>query len=516
MRTIHLDGQTISTTDLCDVAYGRARAEIALDAMPKIAAARHVVENILDKDLTVYGVNTGFGSLVNTRISKDDLAELQLNLIRSHACGLGQPLSIPHVRAMMLARANSLAKGHSGVRFEVIEQLIAFLDHDITPLVPRIGSLGASGDLAQLAHMALSLIGEGQSYGTNGQLKPTKELLLEMGLIPLKLEAKEGLSLINGTSLMVGLMADAEHQLARLLPMADLILAVSIEARSCSIKPADERVHSVRPHVGQGLVAQRIRLFMEGSDNLQMHSDCNLVQDAYSFRCAPQVHGAVLESHNRLQEVVTIDLNSATDNPLIFPNPKNRGADEVISQGNFHGEILALAGDAMSLACFELASISERRIDQILDHARSGLPPFLAGNPGFESGMMIVQYAAAAAIAEMRVYANPATAINIPTSANQEDHVSMGATVAWSLIQAVERLADVLACELIVAGEALEHLTSTPSKWVAALHRNLRGVVQPLSGDRSLSGEMHQVAKILASGSWLSLVESELGTIPRL
>jgi histidine ammonia-lyase len=255
---------------------------------------------------------------------------------------------------------------------------------------------------------------------------------------------------------------------------------------------------------------------MDGSENLQMHTDCERVQDAYSFRCAPQVHGAVLESHNRLHEVVTIDLNSATDNPLIFPNPKNRGADEVISQGNFHGEILSLAGDAMSLACFELASISERRIDQILDHSRSGLPPFLAGNPGSESGMMIVQYAAAAALAEMRVYANPATAINIPTSANQEDHVSMGATAAWSLNQSVERLADVLACELIVAGEALEHLSAAPSKWVAVLVRNLRGVVQPLSGDRSLSEEMRKVAKILASGSWLSLIESELGMIPRL
>ena len=391
MRTVQLDGETVSSSDIYDIAYGRARAEIALDAMPKIAAARQVVENIIEKDLTVYGVNTGFGSLVNESIPEDQIKQLQVNLVRSHACGIGDPLSIPHVRAMMAARANSLAKGHSGVRFEIIEQILAFLDHDITPYVPRIGSLGASGDLAQLSHMALALIGEGKSYSTNGTLMDTKELLIEMGLIPLELEAKEGLSLINGTSLMLGLLCDAERQLARLLPMADMILCASLEANSCSIKPADERVQNARPHAGQILVASRIRDFMNGSANLEAHANCEKVQDAYSFRCAPQVHGPVNEIHKNLQDIINIEINSATDNPLIFPNPRDRGVNEVVSQGNFHGEVLALAADSMAISCFELASISERRMDQMLDSKRSGLSPFLANNPGLESGLMIVQ-----------------------------------------------------------------------------------------------------------------------------
>jgi len=516
MRTIYLDGETVTTADIVDVAYGRGRAEIALDAMAKITASRQVVEKIVESDMSVYGVNTGFGSLVNTKIPKDELKELQVNLIRSHACGLGEPLSIPHVRGMMVARANSLVKGYSGVRFAVIEQLLAFCDHDITPFVPRIGSLGASGDLAQLAHVALALIGEGDSYDTNGNLRPTREIMLEMGLIPLQLEAKEGLSLINGTSLMVSLLADSERRLERLLPLADLILAVSMESRSCSAKPADLRVHSARPHIGQSLVAERIRLFMENSDNLEAHTNCEKVQDAYSFRCAPQVHGAINEAYSRLREVTTIDLNSATDNPLIFPHNGKSGSGDVVSQGNFHGEILAMAADAMSLACFELASISERRIDQILDSNRSELSPFLAGNAGTESGMMIVQYSAVASIAELRMLANPATAISIPTSANQEDHVSMGATAAWSLYQAVDRLSEVLSCELIVAAEALEMASNATSVWTQSLIRHLRSIVTPLSGDRVLSGEMRKVSDIIARGSWLPLIESEHGKIPRL
>ena len=513
MPTIKLDGNTLSATEIALVSQGE-RVEIASDAWPRINAARDVVEGILQRDETVYGINTGFGALVSERISSEDLALLQVNLIRSHACAIGPSMSKEDTRAMMCVRANSLAKGCSGIQGRVIEQIVSYLNEDVIPIVPRIGSLGASGDLAPLSHMALALIGEGEVWGDFGP-EPTADVLKRRGLIAVDLGAKDGLSLINGTSQMCAFLANAESRLDSLIPLADLIACTTMEARECSIKPMDARVHRARPHPGQSLVAERVTQIMEDSAILESHKNCDRVQDAYSFRCIPQVHGAVLERFRNLKETLDIEINSATDNPLVFPDPSNPGPHEVISQGNFHGEVLALAADGMSHALFELAHISERRIDQVVDPARNDLPPFLAVNSGLESGMMIVHYVAAAALAEMHGNTMPRSAFSTPTSGGQEDHVSMGATAAWNLMQSVDRLSQVLACELIIACEALEHRNAEPAAHVSALYRLVRGVCEPLTGDRSTSHEIETVANELAAGGWLARIEAECGRLVR-
>lgn len=514
-NTIHFDGTTLTPAEVERIASNHADVAISEDAWQKVHAARSVVDGILSRGETVYGINTGFGALVHERISPDDLAQLQTNLVRSHATGLGEAMPKNAVRAMMAVRINSLVKGHSGVHPNVLDQLLEFLNKDIIPYVPRIGSLGASGDLAPLSHMALALLGEGYVLDQNGAPAPTEAVLREHGLIGIKLGAKDGLSLINGTSQMLAFMTLAERRLSSLLPLADLILCTSMEARKASIQPSDPRVHDARPHPGQSLVAKRIRSMMVKSEILDSHADCERVQDAYSFRCAPQVHGAVLQKYTAMLETLTIELNSATDNPLIFPDPKNPGPHEVISQGNFHGEVIALTADSMSAALFELGSISERRIDQMLDPARSELPAFLARNSGLESGLMIVQYVAGASLAELHGHASPRAAFSTSTSAGQEDHVSMGATAAWNLLQATQRLSEVLACELLVACEALEFESLEPSTYVASLKQRVRTLAKPLSGDRSTSQELINIATALSDGAWLARIEAENGRIPR-
>ena len=513
--TVQLDGTTLTPAEVERISTNHADVSISEAAWQRVNVARDVVEGILERGETVYGINTGFGALVHQRISPDDLATLQTNLIRSHATGLGEPMTRASVRAMMVVRINSLVKGHSGVHPEVLEQLVSFLNHDIVPHVPRIGSLGASGDLAPLSHMALALLGEGEVLSEQGQAIPTKAVLTEKGMIGIKLRAKDGLSLINGTSQMLAFMTLAERRLNALMPLADLILCTSMEARKASVKPSDDRVHQARPHPGQRLVAERIRTIMAHSPILASHADCDRVQDAYSFRCAPQVHGAVLQRYHALVETLEIELNSATDNPLIFPDPQNPGPHEVISQGNFHGEVIALAADSMSAALFELGSISERRIDQMLDPARSELPAFLAQNSGLESGLMIVQYVAGASLAELHGHVMPRAAFSTSTSAGQEDHVSMGATAAWNLLEATKRLSEVLACELFVACEALECEETEPAPFVAALKQRVRTIAKPLTGDRSTSKELISIAEELCDGAWLARIEAELGRIPR-
>ena len=513
--TVHLDGTTLTPAEVERIATNHADVQISEDAWQKVKTARNVVDGILERGETVYGINTGFGALVHERISPEDLAQLQTNLVRSHATGLGDAMTRDSVRAMMAVRINSLVKGHSGVHPDVLEQLIQFLNKDIVPYVPRIGSLGASGDLAPLSHMALALLGEGHVLSDDGKPLPTRDVLVENGLIGIKLRAKDGLSLINGTSQMLAFMTLAERRLNSLLPLADFILCTSMEARKASVMPSDERVHAARPHPGQLLAAKRIRTLMEHSPIMESHSNCDRVQDAYSFRCAPQVHGAVLQRYQAMSETLDIELNSATDNPLIFPDPQNPGPHEVISQGNFHGEVIALAADSMAAALFELGSISERRIDQMLDPARSELPAFLAKNSGLESGLMIVQYVAGASLAELHGHATPRAAFSTSTSAGQEDHVSMGATAAWNLLEATQRLSEVLACELFVACEALEFEPLQPAPYVEALKQRVRTVAKPLDGDRSTSGELIEIAKQLKDGAWLARIEAELGRVPR-
>ena len=503
MRTVVLDGRSLTTEALLAIAEGRATVECAPDAMERVRVARATVEGIIDRGEVVYGINTGFGALVNTRIDSSDLERLQLNLIRSHATAVGTPMANEDVRAMMAVRLNSLLAGHSGVHEDPLRQLTSLLNHAITPIVPRLGSLGASGDLAPLSHVALALIGEGDVIH-DGETKSAKDALTECGLIPCKLRAKDGLSLINGTSQMTSLLAMASERLHALLPLADAVLCMSLEARRCTIRPFEPQVHAVRPHPGQQHVAARVMRLMAGSENLADHADCERVQDAYSFRCSPQVHGVTYERALALASVVSVELNAVTDNPLVFPDPANPGPHEVVSQGNFHGEILGQTADSMTLALFEQASMSERRMDQLLDPARSGGRPFLAKQSGLESGLMIVHYVAGASLSELHGHVMPRSAFSTVTSGGQEDHVSMGATACMNLVLAIDRFTEVVAAELLIAAEAAEDLTVPMSEAMMYLHRMVRRDVDPLTTDRSTADDLRILAQRLAERRWWS------------
>ena len=503
MRTVVLDGRSLTSEAVVAVAEARAKVECAPDALERVRLARSTVEGIIERGEVVYGINTGFGALVNTRINADDLEQLQVNLIRSHATGIGEPMPHAHVRAMMVVRLNSLLGGHSGVHEDPLRQLEAFLNQGITPIVPRLGSLGASGDLAPLSHVALALIGEG-SVQYEGRTLLAKEALATCGLLPCTLRAKDGLSLINGTSQMTSMLALAAERLHTLLPMADAVLCMSLEARRCTVRPFAPEVHAVRPHLGQQHVAARVMRMMQGSQNLADHADCDRVQDAYSFRCSPQVHGVTYERMLALNAVVDIELNAVTDNPLVFPDPSNPGPHEVVSQGNFHGEILGQTADNMVLALFEQASMAERRMDQMLDPARSGGRPFLARESGLESGLMIVHYVAGAALSELHGHVMPRSAFSTVTSGGQEDHVSMGATACMNLLGAIDRFTDVLAAEILIAAEAAEDLPASMSEPLILLHRLIRKDVPVLLTDRSTSDDLRLITERLNSRQWWS------------
>ncbi len=508
-RIVTLDGTTLNTLDVHDVAHRNATVEISENAMQRVDLARGVVNRILEGNETVYGINTGFGSLVHTQVNSHEVEQLQLNLIRSHATGLGPNLSTELVRAMMCVRLNSLVKGHSGCHPDVVQQLRAFLNHSIHPIIPRIGSLGASGDLAPLSHLACGLVGEGL-VEFNGEEISAMDAIRQCELTPLTLRAKDGLSLINGTSLITGMLSIAVEQLRQLLTYADIVAGMSIDATESSLTPFDLRVHTTRPHKGQLFVAERMQNILSDSSILLGHKDCNRVQDPYSFRCIPQVHGPVQESLQKLIETVSIELNSSTDNPLIFPAPDDPGPHEVVSQGNFHAEVLALVADAMSLGLFELSSMSERRIDQMLDPNRRAIQPFLADNAGLESGLMIVQYVAGASLGELRGHASPRSAFSTTTSAGQEDHVSMGATASWNLLQAIQRCSEVIGCEAFVAHRAIRIIDKPSSTCIQAMIRCMDNYVLPGFEDRSTSSEIQYIANQLTSTSWLSIVQSML------
>lgn len=431
----------------------REGEEVRLDetAARRMRASRAVVEAMADGDAPVYAVNTGVGLLADTRVSHDELRQLQLNVVRSHACGVGDPLPRDAVRAMMLVRANVLAQGYSGIRPAVAELLLELLNRGVTPVVPSRGSVGASGDLAPLAHMALVLIGEGHAQFGDETL-PGADALRRAGLSPLALEAKEGISLVNGTQAMLGIgtlaLCDAED----LTEIADYACALSLDALRGTPKAFDARIHTARPHPGQVRCAAHLRQLLEGSEIRQSHVTCRKVQDAYSLRCAPQIHGAVRDAATETRRVVEIELNGATDNPLVFDS-------EILSGGNFHGQHLALAFDSLAIALATLAGVSERRIDRLVNPMlNEGLPAFLASHPGLESGLMMLQVTAAALVAECRTLAAPASTGSITTSGNKEDYVSMGMTAALKLAQSAALVRDVLAIELLCARQALDSL----------------------------------------------------------
>lgn len=500
MPTVTVNGDALTLEDLVAVARGHARAELDPQVEKRMERSRMVVVDAVEQGEIMYGITTGFGALADTHIGREDLEAMQLALVRSHAAGVGEPLPDDAVRGLLLLRARTLAAGFSGVRVDLPKRLIDLLNHDLLPVIPAKGSVGASGDLAQLAHLALPLVGEGLlrrpgATGPDLHGRPAAELLAEEGLEPLTLAPKEGLSLINGTEPMQVLLALAVADAEVLVEAADIACAMSVEALLGTDRPYDERVQALRPHPGQLASAANLRRLLADSPLMASHRESDhAVQDSYAVRCAPQVHGAVRDVLAHARRVIDIELGSVVDNPVIVAD------GEVMTTGNFHGEPLAFAGDMLAIALAELASISERRTDRTLDPAFSrGLPPFLAAQAGTNSGYMIAQYTAASLVSENKVLAHPASVDTIPTSGNQEDHVSMGWTAMRKLREVVANVQQVLAIEMIVAAQGIDFRAdiAPPSPAVAAVHAALRRAVPPMVTDRVVADQIAAVASLI-------------------
>ncbi len=490
-------------TDIEQVAAVAGRAEVSLseEARKAVARARESTERAVGGGKPVYGVNTGFGRLANTIIDSRKLDLLQRNLLLSHACGTGSFMDEVHVRVMMFLRVVSLARGRSGVRPETIERMLVFLNSDIYPLVPVKGSLGASGDLAPLAHLALPLIGEGRCR-RNGEIITGREALEILGLKPLVLGAKEGLALINGTQAMTAFTAMAFLEAERLADAADCAAALSLEVLMGTDAPFREELLALRPHPGALRTACNVRNLLKNSRIVASHVGCDRVQDAYSLRCVPQVHGATRDALSYVKRVISIELSSVTDNPLLMED------GSFVSGGNFHGQPVALAADHLAIASAELANISERRIERLLNPDLSGLPPFLSKNPGLNSGFMIAQYTAASLVSENKVLAHPAAVDSIPVSGAQEDHVSMGTTAARQAREVVNNATYVLATELVCAAQAAELIGSGGGhgEGTARVYEAVRNRVAPLEEDRQFDRDIDAVARMVAGGTFSRLL----------
>jgi histidine ammonia-lyase len=487
---IELDGRSLTLPSLVAIADGDERVAIAPAAAERVRAARAVVDRKAHGDEAVYGINTGFGSFAEVRIAPDALEALQRNLVRSHAAGVGPALPVRAVRAAMALRANVLAKGYSGIRLETLEALVALINAGVHPVVPSRGSVGASGDLAPLAHIALVLIGEGQAEPGAGA-----DALRRAGLAPVTLAAKEGLALINGTQPSTAVLALALAGAETLARAADVAAAMSIDALRGSMHPFEARIHQARGFAGQVVSAANIERLMQESAINASHQNCGRVQDAYSMRCAAQVHGATRDALAFVRRTVETEANAATDNPMVFAD-----SDEIVSGGNFHGAPIAIAADLLAAALVPLATISERRTDRLVDPLKSGLPAFLTRDGGLRSGLMIAQVAAAACASELKALAHPAGADTIPTSAGREDHVSMSMAAALKAADAVERARDVIAIEILCACQAIDLLAPlTTSAPLARVHQLVRSIVPTLDDDRPLSREIAAIARIIAS-----------------
>jgi len=500
---LEIDGHSLALEDVEHVASGlETDIKLSASACEAIDASRKVVESFLDGDAPVYGVTTGFGRLSEVAIPADQRLEMQENLIRSHASGFGQPLSREVSRAVMLLRANSLARGNSGIRREVVQLLLGLLRHGLDPVIPEFGSVGASGDLAPLAHVAVCLIGEGLFHGA-ADAEPIGPALEKAGLSPVQLREKEGLALINGTQATTGIGVLALLRAESALETAELAGAMSLEGLMGTPTPFDEKVHASRPHPGQMTSASRLRALLADSEIRESHrSGDPRVHDAYSLRCMPQVHGAARDAMGYLRKVLEVEVNSSTDNPLVFAD-----SGEILSAGNFHAQVVAAALDFLTMACTDLASISQQRVERLLNPDLSGLPAFLAHDPGVESGFMIAQVAVVDVLSEMRVLSHPASVDSVTTSANKEDHVSMGMETARKARRTVECLQYVLAVELMCAAQALEYLKPlSPGRGVAAGFGIVRQHVAPLDGDRVLGGDIECLRDLVAAGAFRDLV----------
>ncbi len=534
MKTYLLDGNSLSIEHLFEIVYNGSKVQLTTKARKQLAAARDLVERWIRDGETIYGVTTGFGEFSNVRISTADIARLQQNLILSHSAGSGEPLPPEIVRAMMVLQVNALAKGYSGVRTKTVEHLVNMLNHRLTPVIPTQGSVGASGDLVQLAHLVLAMMGKGKVWDMPAnpmgilrgstyneehwkrKMIPSSVALKKIKLKPIRLTAKEGLALINGTQMMTAYAALAVHQAIMLCKVADIAAALSVEALRGSDTPFDERIQKLRPYEGQSAAARNMRRMMRGSEIRESHRyNDPRVQDAYSMRCIPQVHGASRDAIRYVYDVASIEINSATDNPLIFPKDKVH-----LEGGNFHGQPIALAMDFLAIALAEFANISERRIERLVNGSLSGLPRFLTEHGGLNSGLMIAQYTAASIVSENKVLCHPASVDSIPTSANQEDHNSMGSISAQKAWRVLKNAQTVLAIELMCACQGLDFARRINSdklmkagKGTEAAYHFVRRHIKHLDGDRVLHGEIQKVLRLVLDGSVVKSVESKIGKL---
>ena len=498
-----------------DADLDRRMRELSAEA-PAVADSRRHVERALTEDAPIYGINTGFGALADKRIAPARLAELQRNLLLSHACGTGDPLSPEISRLMLRLKIHALALGYSGISESVFRQLLALDQHGIVPWIPSRGSVGASGDLAPLAHMSLPLIGAGQCWKRDlSGPEPASAALEIAGIQPVELAAKDGLALINGTQLMAACGAFVLSRCIRLVAATDILGAMSLEALQGSVRPFDERIHQLRPHPGQVKAAANVRRLLEQSEILESHRHCGKVQDPYSLRCIPQVHGASRDALAHASEIVERELNSVTDNPLVFGPDSSEpgGAGDIISGGNFHGQPLALALDYAAIALAELASISERRTYLLLA-GHDGLPELLMSDTGINSGFMIPQYTAAALVSENKVLCHPASVDSIPTSLGQEDHVSMGSISALKLLSVLRNTEKVLAVEMLTAAQALDFRAPLkPGRGVALAHAAVRTAVGHAEEDHEVGADIENCARLLREERLVDAVERELGEL---
>ncbi|HEX6323479.1 MAG TPA: histidine ammonia-lyase [Vicinamibacterales bacterium] len=501
---ILLDGHSLNLDSLTAIAAGRATVGLADDAIARVRRARAIVDRHAGGTEAVYGINTGFGSLAEVAIPRDKLSALQVNLLRSHASGVGEPLTVETVRATMALRANVLAKGFSGIRLETLQALVDALNAGVHPRVPSRGSVGASGDLAPLAHLALVLIGEGHAIAEDGSTIDGLEALRRAGLKPVALAAKEGLALINGTQPSAALLGLAAAAAARLADAADLAAAMSIDALKGSARPFDARIHDARGFEGQNISAANIRGLLEGSAINKSHEHCGRVQDAYSLRCAAQVHGAARDAIAFARRTAETEANAATDNPMVFAEGPGAGdtGGEIVSGGNFHGAPVAMAADLLAIGLTYFATISERRTDRLMNPALSGLPAFLTRDSGLHSGFMMAQVASAALTSELKTLAHPASVDTIPTSASREDHVSMSMGAGLKCARAADLAARVIAIEILCACQAIDLLAPLDtSPRLKSAHARVRQAVAPLDGDRPPSPDIEIIADLITSGA---------------
>lgn len=503
-----IDDTPLTIDDVARVSRMRERVELSAEAIQKINASRVWVERILESEKAVYGINTGFGELSKIFISAEDRETLQRNLILSHCTGVGERLPEDAVRAAVLLRIKSLSMGFSGIRVLVVQKLVELLNKDIYPVIPCKGSVGASGDLAPLSHMAAVLMGEGYVV-RDGIAVPSGPVLKEIGFEPIKLAGKEGLALINGTQIMTAIAALVCYDARKLMKVSDVASALSLEALRGTRTAFDPRIAMIRPHKGQTDTAKNILTLTENSEIIQSHANCDKVQDAYSIRCVSQVHGASKDALRRTLEAVDVEMNAVTDNPLVMAD-----TGEIISGGNFHGQPIALVMDYLKIAISEIGNISERRINRLVDSNLSDLPAFLTAYPGVNSGYMIPQYTAASLVSENKVLAHPASVDSIPTSANQEDHVSMGTIAARQACEILENVKYIVAIELMVALQGIDFLAPLkPGEGTQAVHRYLRSIVPHLDEDRVLTPDISAIYQAITDGSLLEAAEQAAGPL---